>query len=361
MDKNSIAEKRTTEQIFAMGANHFLERVNYFTRNGGFRVLKKLDDGQTPLVSSKNLEEQLIGVINTDIGNFDPQIYNFAKQALNIYYMELEKLNNLESENTLNMPVQLKTICSQPSLPLPSMVKATHEKPIINSGLNAEKPNASKIAREVVSNHCFAIYQNGIYIFYNGRYKLVTKIAIKRLLNEEYRNEAECYGFAKFYDQIVDFIICEGKLVISSEAFEATKYLIAFQNGFLDTTTMQFYDPDPRLFFTSNIKFNFSAKPCECPNFEKFLWKIAGGNELLIARIYEVIGITISNDLNAKSLFLFQGVPDSGKSTLINLITSFFDEEMTTALSVGEMDRNFAMAEFIGKAICTDTELPKAP
>jgi len=176
-----------------------------------------------------------------------------------------------------------------------------------------------------------------------------------------YRQEAENYGFAKFYDQVIDFICCEKELVVDNNAFDKTTYLIAFRNAYLDTVSKTVNQLDHRLFFTRNINLDFNDELCQCPNFDQFLWEISGGNRLLIARIYEVIGITLSNDLNAKALFCLQGVTNSAKSTLIKFVSSFFDDKLVTALSVGDMDKNFALAELIGKAMCIDTELTAAP
>ena len=224
-----------------------------------------------------------------------------------------------------------------------------------------QKPNASRLARMVVEKVQFAIYKDGMYLFEDGRYKLVTPNRIKRLLNSFFRGEAERYGFAKLYSDIIDFIDCEQELVVDDKAFESTMYKIAFANGFLDTINGRFYLPDPRIFFTSNVALNYVEGVEGCPNFDHYLMQIMGGDYSLVERVYEVIGIILSNDLNAKAIFCAQGVTNSSKSTLIKFIASFFDEELVTALSVGDMDKNFALSEVIGKALCVDTELPAAP
>lgn len=373
MNSIRIAEKNTVDRIIAMGAGGLLANINYFYKHNAIRAVRR----DTAVLSGENLENQLqYALINYHSGGVIwEELAMFAQQALHMYHMELQKL---ESEQT-NDNAELQKTSANVTMGAASEQNSVYGEELDNlriakaitssmqingrndNGAKREKPNASVIARDVVKKYFFVLYQNGIYLFQNGRYNLVTEIAIKRLLNDEYRQEAECVGFAKFYNQVIDFVYCENSLVIDSKAFEETTYLIAFKNGFFNTKTMTFHEPDTRLFFTSNINLDFDNRSCECPNFEQFLWEIAGGDELLIARIYEVIGITISNDLNSKSLFCFQGVTNSAKSTLISFIASFFDEELVTALSVGEMDRNFAMAELIGKAICTDTELGAAP
>ena len=78
---------------------------------------------------------------------------------------------------------------------------------------------------------------------------------------------------------------------------------------------------------------------------------IAGGDEILIQRILEIMGYIFSNDLSAKVFFIFQGVPDSGKSTLLELIKSFFNEEFSAALNIEDIEKQFAVSELFGKAI----------
>lgn len=95
--------------------------------------------------------------------------------------------------------------------------------------------------------------------------------------------------------------------------------------------------------------------------FTNFLHTITGGDVMLVQRILEIMGYILSNDLSAKKFFVLQGVPDSGKSTLLVLIRSFFDDEFVEALNIEDFEKQFAVSELFGKALNVCGELTGLP
>lgn len=374
MIKVKLAEKNTVDGICRIGGDQLLAEINHLFLRGGVRPIRPADT-IVPIISINNLEAQLQYALQVlpNMNTVDEHLVSFAQQALAMYYEELHKVELTQAQKESNIEqapvkaaVKAETECKEVYLTNNVMSgnhllrSETMVKAALEGDTKPEKPNASVIAREVVNRYNFRLYLNGIY-FWDGRYKLVSSPDIRRLLNDKYRREAERIGFAKFYDQVIEFILCESNLVVDSTAFDAITYLIAFRNGYLDTRSMTFHAPDPRLFFTSNINLDFAYGPCECPSFDRYLAEIMGGDQAMISRIWETIGLTLSNDLNRKALFVFQGVTNSSKSTLIKFIASLFEEQLSTALSVDDMDGKFALTDIIGKAMCMDTELAATP
>lgn len=228
--------------------------------------------------------------------------------------------------------------------------------------IRPRKPNASKIARELVYNIPFKIFKEGIYVHIDGYYQPMTTASIRRLLNGFLRSAAEAHGIAGFYDMVADFIKCDGALVVTEAAFEQLKGLLAFRNGVLDVWTGEFFPHNPRQwFFTHCMNIDYNPHKVETPCFDAYLDTVTMGDPFLKCRIWEAVGYIISNDLSARVLFLLQGLTRSGKSTLVKILDILFPPEVTTALAVMDMDRNFAVGELLGKALCCDTELPDAP
>ncbi len=226
----------------------------------------------------------------------------------------------------------------------------------INHG-GKRKPNAKISAEYFLQLFHVKIYQEGIYIFDGGRYQYFSDQDIKRLLHTIFKEEAEQCGTSKYYKEIIDFIRCVPGIVVKDAANDPTK--ISFLDGYLDLKTLNIHKPDYTNFFTTiiNMYIDELSAVKQTPVFDSFINRITGGDLLLQERILEVIGYCLTNDMAAKSIFLFQGVSNSGKSTLINLISSFFEDELIAAVPIDELSLTFSMKELFGKALNINGEL----
>lgn len=259
-----------------------------------------------------------------------------------------------------NLPAQPALYFPMAIEPVTTTVDVIGEANII-AKKRPQQVNPSVTARDFIAKVPIKIYREAYYIFIGGYYQLLEEVKVKRILNHFYREEAERFRFAQFYDEVLEFVQCEYDLVVTNDGFEETKYLISFRNGILDTTTMRFHSANPNYFLTTCIAEDYHPQKQDCPNFDQFIFILSNGDPALIARIYETIGLIVSNDPDAKSIFCAQGVTNSGKSTLIKFIASLFPEEQVTAVAINGLDRSFALKEFIGKSLCTDTELSPDP
>lgn len=222
-----------------------------------------------------------------------------------------------------------------------------------------EKPNASVIARQYMNAVPIKIYNEAIYIWINSRYVLMTMLNFKRVLNSHFRHQAEAVGTAKLYDNIIDFLLCEERLVATDSDRKIVEDKIAFNDGYLDIPAMKIMPPDYGLFFMVYLNLNVKEirNDVNTPVFDGFLDAITGGDISLQVRIMEMIGYCLSNDMNAKAFFLLQGVSNSGKSTLINLLSSFFADDLLAAVPLEEIGSQFATSELFGKALNINGEL----
>lgn len=225
------------------------------------------------------------------------------------------------------------------------------------------KVNPSITAKDFASKFSFKIYKGEVYCLVGAVYKLFLEDSFRMLLNQFYRNEAETFGSARFYDEVLRFIKCEGSAVVNEYDEAMLRNYICFADGYLDLSGMEWLPPNKNIFFRKYINLKTSDFiNCQEPVvFKQFLYMIAGGDEILMQRILEVMGYVFSNDLSAKAFFIFQGVPDSGKSTLLELIKSFFDEEFSAALNIEDFEKQFAVSELFDKAINICGELTGLP
>lgn len=222
-----------------------------------------------------------------------------------------------------------------------------------------QRPNASVMASQFMNVVPIKIYNEAIYVWVGSRYVLMTTQNFKRVLNAQFRYQAEVVGTAKLYDNIIDFLLCEDRLVVTDSDRKFVENKVALNNGYLDIPTMKVMAPDSGLFFMVylNIDVQEIAGNTNTPVFDRFLSAVTGGDTVLQARIMEMIGYCLSNDMNAKAFFLLQGVSNSGKSTLINLLASFFADDLLAAVPLEEIGAQFAACELFGKALNINGEL----
>ncbi len=135
---------------------------------------------------------------------------------------------------------------------------------------------------------------------------------------------------------------------------------VFFTNGVYDLSSHKLLSPCPKDFVTSYIPFEYIASNTACPEFDRFLLGISGGNSAVISLIWETIGYLISNDMSAKVFFLLQGVGDSGKSVLGNLISSLFNDESLAHLDIYRFKDKFATSTLRGKRLNICMDLPRA-
>lgn len=145
---------------------------------------------------------------------------------------------------------------------------------------------------------------------------------------------------------------------LKAEHLQEAWNMVPFSNGLLNLDNGMLIPSSADYFATYILNCAYPLKPEECPAFDSFLQDISCGDPLLIARIWEVIGLCLTQDVSAKAIFVFQGIPNSGKSVLANILKCFFPKELQTALDAHDMGERFAIGECEGKLLCVSSDMP---
>ena len=135
---------------------------------------------------------------------------------------------------------------------------------------------------------------------------------------------------------------------------------VFFINGAYDLVRHELLPVQSTDFVISYLPFYYSADKINCPAFDRFLLGISGGDNTITTLIWEVIGYLLSNDISAKSFFVLQGVGDSGKSVLGNLISNMFNPEALAHLDIYRFKDKFSTSALQGKRLNICMDLPRA-
>lgn len=94
------------------------------------------------------------------------------------------------------------------------------------------------------------------------------------------------------------------------------------------------------------------------PYMDAFLHTVAGGDTTLILRIWEMIGYLLVPDTKGKAFFVLQGVPDSGKSVIGKLISSFFEDNKVRHLDIEQLGKRNATSALMNVCLNLSMDLP---
>lgn len=98
--------------------------------------------------------------------------------------------------------------------------------------------------------------------------------------------------------------------------------------------------------------------PCATPYFNQFLNSLAGDDNDLATLILEIIGVIITG-YPVKNFFVFEGVPNSGKSQLARFLESVLGKTSYFAVSgVNQLSGNWLTGKLPGKLLCVCSDIP---
>ena len=141
---------------------------------------------------------------------------------------------------------------------------------------------------------------------------------------EDDKARAERSRFAKqslgkgSLDRMIE--LAKSLLAVDDACLDANPWLLNVENGTIDLKTGRREKHDPRDLLTkiAPVKANRHA---ECPTFEKFLKRVAGGDPSLVKFIQRAVGYSLTGITTEQVLFFVYGKSgNNGKSTLVNLI-----------------------------------------
>ena len=311
--------------------------------------------------------QQANGVVNgMGTANMQGDANSFPNQFQSGYQMHqpAPMMTDPAAMMTQPMPMMANpaSMMTQPGF-VPNGLQAiapyTHQKAAKKKGVKA---TAYDIMLDFSTNIPMFAHKQEVYIYNaaSGAYEKRTQNEVERIIMARYRDFIREYGNGTLIEKVYKLLLKEPQIVRNDVPLsDPTK--IAFANCTLDLQTGYVgpHSPAYCVTFALNCDLARASHQSEaCPAFDKFLYDITGGDELLIKRIWEFVGYCLTQDTNAKVYFVLQGVPDSGKSLLCNLVMGFFPEDKVSSLNVHSLKEHFALDNLESVALCVSPDLP---
>lgn len=238
----------------------------------------------------------------------------------------------------------------------------------VSEGIKEESPNVPSrddrnfsysFYKMAISRHHFKVMEGNVYYYVptEGYFLHLTDLKLKTLLRSNWDDSIEKHLNKYCLGEVIDRIVSNQDFNITSDFFNNQPHLINLLNCTLDTQTGEKYLHSPVYGFTSYLKVNYNQYPSEAANFKSFLKKYANGDVKKEKHLQEVIGYLISDYYHAKKVPFFIGKKDSGKSTLLRLITRIVGNENVSNIPLHKLNERFSMSGLHGKKINTCSEL----
>lgn len=281
---------------------------------------------------------------------------NFCRQAENLS-SELPPASDALMATPMIQPAA--QLMPQPTFapPLPSRMEQVLY-PTLVSNAPAEHVKAYNVTQEFLAQRPIHLCGEVFYV-YNGRaYAPVTVEQLKRYVMTTCRGSVQKKGSPDLLDHVVKFLKGEENIVIS----EVDRGFLSFCNGLLRLADGTLLPHTAGVFSTARVEANYAPQLAgQHPLFSRFLAQVSGGDAVLEQRILQMVGYALTPDTNAKAFFLLQGVPNSGKSLLGELLTRLLPDDAVTSLNLNDLGRNFGPSALVGKSLCLSMDLPATP
>lgn len=215
--------------------------------------------------------------------------------------------------------------------------------------------------REFLNKHVIRSYADDMYIFEEdtGIYTRLPDSKFNYLINEDFGFIIEQRGALKAYTEIKEYVKKNHSLVVDEENSQPLQYW-GFKNGLFDIYTGTGIVNDGRYFIRHVLQCNYYPSAV-CPIFDRFLNSISLGDNNILTLLWEVVGYLLSNDMNAKSCFVFVGPKDTGKSLLAHIIIEIIGDSMISYLNASDFAGKYAVAELESKKLNVCMDLPNRP
>ena len=193
--------------------------------------------------------------------------------------------------------------------------------------------------------HVYDKTTNGTFVFKNTD-------AADLYIREKFIEELKYILSTSKSRELVQWFRAEISLNMNRDEIEKkAKRYIVFEDYTYDLYESQIIEHSPQQYALAYIHAKYPSPGQGCPLFYRIIAEMSQRNEKWIYRLQEIFGIILSNDRSLKQIMFFIGVPNSGKTLLLNILKLLIGEEFTSALSLKTIGARFGTSGLYRKRL----------
>lgn len=236
------------------------------------------------------------------------------------------------------------------------------KKPVLQAQINNRGddkclPSLYKCAELLKERVHLITYGDSLYYFNGKCYDLVVGNDIISLyrakVDDKVGNEKNLNGIG----QLQKFLCTDSTIAV--EEFKNNKRIVVLRNGIYDVIKEVLKPHTHKEIVFSYINADYVENE-KCNHFDKFLYDVTEGNDVLQERLWMFLGYTIMQTTEAKAFFVMGEAPDSGKSLLGNFIESLFPKKYVSNIALTDFNKSFSVAPIAGSAVNISLDLPSS-
>lgn len=280
---------------------------------------------------------------------------DMPKEELPVKERPNEKETSISEARPFSIPLDSPFIPRTPAIKISHAIKygqmETQQRP--------QRTTPYQVAQLLIKGGLVVSASKLLY-FFNGRsFQPCRKEEAEKKIVENCRDAVAAEGRPSFARQVYQSLLQEPEICRDEQLH---LNVAAFDDCLLNLDTFQTQPHANNLFVTTQLRASYRrGRQMNCPIFRHFLEVVSGDNTVLQKRIWQSIGYLLAPDQTGKAFFLFQGVPNSGKTVLGNFIRDCFMGDVVSALDINELGGEFALSDLVGKKLCVDFDLPADP
>ena len=220
--------------------------------------------------------------------------------------------------------------------------------------------NAPVLARYMREHDRFIVLDgNGnktLLLWYeNGVYKTVNENGFKGKIKKHISdfNESDIkLNCSRVYDEVFKELLVTTPTTAAVKINEQELF-INFQDGLLNTQTMQFVPHSPEILSTVQLPCKWNTESGNCPVFDTYLETLTSGDRDVERLLWEYMGLVLSNihGYRIKSALFLTGAADTGKSKFIELLGELLGSSNYANIDLGKIEQRFGTFQLWGKRL----------
>lgn len=193
------------------------------------------------------------------------------------------------------------------------------------------------------------------YLYKNGVYIEISKNELKKEISKYMPNYIMKNSLVS---NITELVMLSNSN--SNISFEGRENIINFKNGLYDVKTKKLKPHTKNYTNLIQINANYKDNPINKGYWDKFIDDLTLGQEELKLIIQEWFGLVISNYNGAlvKRIFILYGKGDTGKSKVINVLTSLLNEKNTKSIAIQNFEDRFSLSSLNYTRLVFNADLP---
>lgn len=278
-------------------------------------------------------------------------IFNI-KSENEIYEEEENYIFNIKSENEIYeiLDIENNTKLLRKNKELKSNKKDKNKKI-----KNEKEVKGNQWLYESIKTKVKLININEDIYFYNkefGYYELIKDARLGSFIRQNVSDEQKKYINRTIISETIAWIKADNKIEIDTKINEIdpVRY-INFKDCIYDIYYDRTLSHSEKYIFTSYIDCNYLSHSGNTENFSKYLRDSFGDDKDSWKQIQELLGVTISNYRSFKKAFFLLGPPNSGKSTLLDLLTELVGRKFCSNVSLHDLNEKFRTSSLKDKKL----------